>query len=372
MPLKGKAKQKYQREYMRNRRALARVAKAALSVPVFLPVPADAAGKVRALAEWARASLIVPAGHPRAGEPMELPDFAIRFLIDALSSRESLLCMARKNAKSAVAAILALGFLVGPLRRDGWRGAVCSLSKEKANELRMQAEQIAIASGLTGLQFIRSPQPGRVESSSGRLDILSADRNAGAASGFDLVLVDETGLFPARSRALLGGLRSSISARDGRVIHISVRGDSELLQEIIDRRGDPGVAVHLYESEPDCDLGDRKSWASANPGLGSIKSVAYMEDEARRVASCPADQPGFRAFDLNARLDPEREPIVTVNQWRKLRAFVLRRDRGRCQRCGGTDRLECHHVVPRTAGGMDTPSNLRTLCLLCHDTLHGR
>ena len=62
----------------------------------------------------------------------------------------------------------------------------------------------------------------------------------------------------------------------------------------------------------------------------------------------------------------------STRRWRKLRAFVLRRDGGRCQRCGGKEKLEAHHIIPRTAGGLDAPSNCRTLCLTCHDSLHGR
>ena len=48
-----------------------------------------------------------------------------------------------------------------------------------------------------------------IESATGSLDTLSADRTAGHASGYDLVIVDETGLFPLRARDLLAGLRSS-------------------------------------------------------------------------------------------------------------------------------------------------------------------
>ena len=45
----------------------------------------------------------------------------------------------RKNAKSAICAVLALGHLVGPLRTDGWRGAVASgLAKRRRAELRNQ------------------------------------------------------------------------------------------------------------------------------------------------------------------------------------------------------------------------------------------
>ena len=62
----------------------------------------------------------------------------------------------------------------------------------------------------------------------------------------------------------------------------------------------------------------------------------------------------------------------STRRWRLLRAFCLRRDGGRCQRCGRPEGLEAHHVIPRTAGGLDAPSNVRMLCRPCHDGLHGR
>ena len=67
------------------------------------------------LAEWARTTLKVPPGHPAAGEPLELPEFGIRFLADAMGANESLLSVARKNAKSAVIAVYLLWQLVGPV-----------------------------------------------------------------------------------------------------------------------------------------------------------------------------------------------------------------------------------------------------------------
>ena len=62
----------------------------------------------------------------------------------------------------------------------------------------------------------------------------------------------------------------------------------------------------------------------------------------------------------------------STRKWRRLRAYVLRRDAGRCQRCGCHTGLECHHVIPVASGGLDAPSNCRTLCRPCHDGLHGR
>ena len=81
---------------------------------------------------------------------------------------------------------------------------MASLSREKASELRNQVAAIVAASGLAGQVAIRrSPYPGRIESTTGTLETLSADRTAGHASSFDLVLCDETGLLPERARELL-------------------------------------------------------------------------------------------------------------------------------------------------------------------------
>ena len=267
----------------------------------------DHGDPVAVLAAWAAETLIVPPGHPRAGEPMALPDFAVAWLRASWDAHESALSTARKNAKSAIAAVLALGYLVGPLRRPGWRGAVASLDKGKAGELRRQVAEIAQASGLD-VKVRRSPYPGAIESSTGSLDTLSADRTAGHASGYDLVIVDETGLFPLRSRELLAGLRSSVSARGGRVRHISIRGDSPLFREILEN---PTVVSHAYSAPDKCALDDEAAWRAANPGLGTIKSVAYMREEVARVAGVASDEPSFRALDLNLAIAPTREMVCT-------------------------------------------------------------
>ena len=307
MPLSGTKKRTYQREYMRRHRA-AQKDRATVKPR---KIPASPSAQVKILSDWAAKSLVVPPGHPLAGKPMALPPFFTAFLLDALSHRWSLLSCARKNIKSSGCAVLALAFLVGPLRSLGWRGCVASLSKEKANELRKHIEAIAVASKLQGLTFKRSPQPGYVESETGVFDVLSADKNAGAAAGYDLVLLDELGLFPERARDLVSGLRSSISARNGRVIALSVKGFSPLLKEMIDAKGKTNTAVHLYEAPDDCDIDDRAAWHAANPGLAAgLKSLSYMKDEVERVSATPSDEPDFRAFELNQGLDPSAEMIL--------------------------------------------------------------
>ena len=319
MGLSGAERQARYRERNRSRLNAARRksrAVARASAPVAVPVvSADPAGE---LARWSADVLKVPAGHKLAGQPMVLPEFAVNWLRDSLAPgvREAGLFMGRKNAKSAVIAVYLLGRLVGPLRTAGYRAGVASVDKIKAGLLKQQMEDIATASHLTGLRFMRSPAPGRVTSATGSVDILSADKSSGHASGFDDAIVDEIGLLAERDRALVNGLRTSTSAKDGRFLAISILGDSPFPVEMIGRQADPATVVHVYQAPDDCMLDDPSAWHAANPGLREgIKSLEYMRDEARRVLLTPSDQAHFRAFDLNQPQSPSREMICSVTDW---------------------------------------------------------
>ena len=264
---------------------------------------------------------------------MVLPLFAVDWLRAALAPdvREAGLFMARKNAKSAICAVYLLGRLAGPLRTAGYRAGIASVDKLKAAELKTQMEAIALASRLEGLRFLRSPTPGRVVSESGTVDILSADKSAGHASGFDDALVDELGLLAERDRALINGLRTSTSAKDGRFLAISILGDAPFPQEMIKRQADPATVVHVYRPQDDCALDDPNAWHAANPGLEvGIKSLSYMRDESRRVLATPSDQGHFRAFDLNQPQSPTREMICSVADWSACVADELPERDGRC------------------------------------------
>ena len=250
---------------------------------------------------------------------MALPDYGVDFVRDALSHRESLLCMGRKNSKSGICAVLALGLLVGPLRRPGLRIGTVSISREKAAELLRQMREIAEASCLAGVEFRKSLAPGWVVTPDGSTaEFLSADKSSGHASGFDYVIVDELGLMGERDRELVAGMRSSTSARDGRFIAISIRGESPMLEEMVDRADMPTCAIHLYAPESDTvvDIHDPEVWAAGNPGLAlGIKSARYMGDEANRVEATPADRASFLAFDLNLPQSPVREMIFSLADW---------------------------------------------------------
>ena len=283
--------------------------KLASTPPVAPPdvLPADAADL---LAAWCAERLIVLPGHPLAGQPMVLPEYVRAFLADALQPtvKEALLCTARKNSKTGGIAMFLLGLLVGPLRRPGLRAGTVSINREKAGELLGQCRAIAEASNLEGLDFLRTPAPGLIRGPAGSsAEFLSADKSAGHASGFDWSIVDELGLMTERDRDLIAGMRSATSARNGKLIALSIRGESPMLEEMIERRELPTCSVHHYAPDvvqgADVDIHDRRIWATG------IKALAYMEAESAGVAVTPTDLSTFLAFDLNLPQSPTREII---------------------------------------------------------------
>jgi hypothetical protein len=73
-------------------------------------------------------------------------------------------------------------------------------------------------------------------------------------------------------------------------------------------------------------------------------------------------------------------PDITNEQYQQgvqygfenAKAYVLARDNYKCQsgKTGCCNKLHVHHVVFRSKGGSDTPSNLKTLCEKHHTSLH--
>lgn len=59
--------------------------------------------------------------------------------------------------------------------------------------------------------------------------------------------------------------------------------------------------------------------------------------------------------------------------WQEVRRIVLEREDWKCSECAPKPpdgQLHVHHLIPRAAGGADSPSNCITLCEACHSRRH--
>lgn len=64
---------------------------------------------------------------------------------------------------------------------------------------------------------------------------------------------------------------------------------------------------------------------------------------------------------------------MPINEWRVLRQYVYARDGGKCRYCGvAVELFQCHihHVQPLQEGGTNHPTNLKVLCVPCHQKRH--
>jgi len=61
---------------------------------------------------------------------------------------------------------------------------------------------------------------------------------------------------------------------------------------------------------------------------------------------------------------------LSAEKWEPLRLRALKRDDYRCCNCHKRKKLDIHHIVPVTAGGRNTLSNLVSLCRECHASIH--
>ena len=78
-------------------------------------------------------------------------------------------------------------------------------------------------------------------------------------------------------------------------------------------------------------------------------------------------------FDMAKMINPEiagkQYQEGSLYQWENVKYYVLDRDSYTCQLCHQRNKkLVVHHLVYRSKGGSDRPSNLITLCTDCHTT----
>ena len=280
-------------------------------------LPDDQAG---ALCQWARDKLKIPPGHIHEGQAFDIPDYGQRFIKDALAEgcMDSLLCTGRKNSKTHITGVIILGHLGnGPLARPGFRAGCASTSRLKAGELRSAIETTARASGLDEIEFWRRSQPA-ITAPNGSVDVLSADKNSGAAAGYNLALIDEIGLLQEKDRGLVTSLRSSLTAKRGRMICLSIFGSGPFVPEYLLRRDDPAVSVHLFQPPADSALDDEAAWHQANPGLAcGIKQIESMRLASRTALACPGDQAEFRSQEMNLPGSPTQELICSPSDWQR-------------------------------------------------------
>lgn len=119
-----------------------------------------------------------------------------------------------------------------------------------------------------------------------------------------------------------------------------------------------------------------------------LRQVGKITEWARRVRELRTEE-GYQILTHNDRddlkpgeyllLDPQPKPAFERMISKETRAIVLDRNGFTCQMCGAVAgephpydstrnaRLHIGHIVDKSLGGSDDPSNLRAICSVCNE-----
>lgn len=120
----------------------------------------------------------------------------------------------------------------------------------------------------------------------------------------------------------------------------------------------------------------------------TLQEVAGASEWARRIRELRNEE-GFQILTHNDRSElkpgqyllenPTPNPAFAREISKETRSYVLDRNGFTCQMCGSvagephpyeltrTTRLHIGHVIDKSMGGTDDPSNLRALCSICNE-----
>ncbi|SLN10719.1 Phage Terminase [Pseudooctadecabacter jejudonensis] len=289
------------------------------------------------------ATLKIPEG-PKAGEPLVLCQYQQAFIRGALEpdTEMAILTIARGNAKTALAAVIALAHLIGvydtqprrevllaALTRDQAKIAwqfVLGFSESLPDDVQ---EQLTIRRG-SKLEIEFSGHNG------GIVKALAAEGKSNLGSAPTLVVLDEFGFWSeTKGRELEQSLLSGLGKRAGRalIISTSAPSDTHPLSQLIDNPPN-GTFVLEFRAPDGKPADDLDGILAANPGAseGVGSSVAWLQKQAdRAIARGGSALTSFRLLNLNQRLSDEtRDMLLTVDQYLAIETDKVPKRQGDC------------------------------------------
>lgn len=285
---------------------------------------ATAAQKATAFLE----RLSVPEG-PRARQKIRLAPFQRSFVEGALAPDTAVaaLSVGRGNAKSALAAGLALGELLGEWDQQPRRDAVLAARvRDQARVMWSFAEAMCLSlpdRQRALLKFRRSPRleiEYQGEGGPHLLRAIAADGKSALGSGPTLVVMDERGHWNEKGDELEAALLTGLGKRGGRALMISTSASSDAhpFSRWLDNPP-PNTYVQEHRPPPGLPADDLESLMLANPGAahGIGASIEWLQASARRaIARGGPALASFRLYHRNERVSAEaRDVLITLDQW---------------------------------------------------------
>ena len=298
-------------------------------------VPFSLLQKIRGKSKPIRAAqflglLRVPEGK-KAGKPLKLADFQKKFVKGALAKNVmvGVLSIGRGNAKTAIAAGLAMAELVGALDANPQPKREVIIAARNRDQAKTAFSFIlGFIQGLPewdqALFIIRRGSKLEIEFESnggGLVRVIAADGKSVLGGAPTLAIMDERAAWPRdKGDELENAILSGLGKRDGRALIISTSApdDANTFSRWLDQ---PPPGTYVQEHRPPYGLpaDDLESLLIANPGAkdGIGSTAEWLVSQAERaIARGGSALSSFRNLNRNERISTEdRSVLVTPDEW---------------------------------------------------------
>lgn len=273
-------------------------------------------------------TLVVPEGR-NAGKALKLAGYQKEFIRGAFAKGVGvgLLSIGRGNAKTALAAGLALGHLKGDIEPQPKREIIfAARNRDQAKTAfgfllgfieglpEEEQEQFTIRRG-SKLEVETS------ENGGGLARVIAADGKSILGGAPTLAILDERAAWEReKGDNLENAILSGLGKRDGRALIISTSApdDTNTFSRWLDEPP-PGTYVQEHRPEPGLPPDDLESLLIANPGAreGIGSTPEWLQAQARRaIARGGSALSSFRNLNRNERVAcDDRSVLVTVDEW---------------------------------------------------------
>lgn len=260
--------------------------------------------------------LLVPEGSD-VGQPVRLRPWQ-REMIEGIyepNVRRVIISVGRKNAKTALAAMIVLAHLIGPEARRNAQIYSAAQSRDQAAIVFGYAAKMARMSPVLSKPenvVVRDSAKELFSPLTGvRYKALSADATTAYGLSPVLAIHDELGQVTGPRSELYDALETAMGAQAAPlsiVISTQAPTDADLLSRLIDNakaQRNSRTRLFLYTTDPEDDPWAEETWRKANPALGDFCSLEEMRDLAEEAKALPAQEAAFRNLNLNQRISAE-------------------------------------------------------------------
>ncbi len=272
---------------------------------------------------WIETHCIVPDGRD-VGKPIVLRSWQKDMIIGIYDTptRRAIISVGRKNAKTALAAILLLLHICGPEARPNSQLYSTALSRDQAAIVYSLAAKMVRFSPLLS-QFVTVRETIK-ELACIELGTLYKALSADAATSYGLspvfIVHDELGQVKGPRHSLYEALETATGAQEAPlsiVISTQAPNDADLLSILIDdakQNHDKKTKLFLYTAPDDADPFCEETIRMANPAFGDFQNAEETMAMAEAARRMPAREAEFRNLILNQRVEAY-SPFVTKGVW---------------------------------------------------------